>query len=127
MSNTYFTKEHEWIRVDGDTAVCGITDFAQKALGDIVYVELPAVGKTFKQSEQVAVVESSKAASEVYAPVTGEVTAVNDTLASDPGKVNTAPTGDGWFFKLKVAEPGQASQLMDEAAYQNYIKGLSET
>jgi glycine cleavage system H protein len=119
-----FTKEHEWVRLEGDTATCGITEYAQKALGDVVYVELPPVGKKVKQGEPIAVVESAKAASEVYAPVDGEVAAVNDALSSDPAKVNSSATGDGWFFKLKVADAGQASGLMDEAAYQNHIKGL---
>ena len=126
MSQTFYTKDHEWARIDGDSAVCGISDYAQKALGDIVYVELPSVGKVVKQGDQVAVVESAKAASEVYAPVDGEVIAVNDALASDPAKVNSAAMGDGWFFKLKLANPAQASALMDEAAYQDYLAGLTE-
>ncbi len=125
MSQTRFTKEHEWARVDGDVAICGITDYAQKALGDIVYVELPAIGKKVKQGEQVAVVESSKAASEVYAPVDGEVVAVNDNLSNDPGKVNAAAQSDGWFFKIKAANAAQTGSLMDEPTYQNYVKGLS--
>jgi len=124
MTQLRFTKEHEWARIEGDTAVCGITDYAQKALGDIVYVELPAAGKTFKANEQAAVVESAKAASEVYAPLDGQVTAVNDVLSGDPAKVNAAAMGDGWFFKLKLANPSQAETLMDETAYQDYVKGL---
>ncbi len=126
MSSVRFTKDHEWIRAEGDSAICGITDYAQKALGDIVYVELPAIGKTFKQGEQAAVVESAKAASEVYAPVDGEVIAINDGLSSDPGKVNAAAQTDGWFFKLKLGNPTQLQSLMDEAAYQDYVKGLLE-
>jgi len=124
MSDLRFTKEHEWARIEGDTAICGITDYAQKALGDIVYVELPPIGKKVKQSEQTAVVESSKAASEVYTPLDGEVAAVNDNLSNDPAKVNASAMGDGWFFKLKLANPAQASQLMDEATYKDYVKGL---
>lgn len=124
MSQLRYTKEHEWVRMEGATAVCGISDYAQKALGDIVYVELPSVGKKVKQGEQAAVVESAKAASEVYSPIEGEIVAVNDNLSGDPAKVNAAAQGDGWFFKLKPANPAQAEQLMDEAAYQNYVKGL---
>jgi glycine cleavage system H protein len=124
MPSTRFSKEHEWVRIDGDAAVCGITDYAQKALGDIVYVELPAIGKKVKQGESVAVVESAKAASEVYAPIDGEVIAVNDNLSSNPGIVNAAAASTGWFFKLKAADAAQASGLMDEATYQNYLKGL---
>ncbi|MBI1273107.1 MAG: glycine cleavage system protein GcvH [Alphaproteobacteria bacterium] len=125
MSTLRFTKDHEWVRIEGDVAVCGITDYAQKALGDVVYVELPAVGKQVKQGDQAAVVESVKAASEVYAPVAGEVVGVNDNLSGEPAKVNAAPTGDGWFFKIKPASAGQADGLMDEAAYQDYVKGLA--
>jgi glycine cleavage system H protein len=121
---TRFTKDHEWVRVEGDTAVCGISQYAQKALGDIVYVELPSVGKMIKQTEQIAVVESAKAASEVYAPIDGTVSVINDTLTTDPGKVNSDPAGDGWFFKLKPANVAQVESLMDEAAYQAYVKGL---
>ncbi|MDP9127450.1 MAG: glycine cleavage system protein GcvH [Pseudomonadota bacterium] len=127
MAATRFTKEHEWIRTDaaaGVEATCGISDYAQKALGDIVYVELPPLGKQVKQGESVAVVESAKAASEVYAPVDGEVIAVNDKLSSDPAKVNTSPAGDGWFFKLRISGPAQLDALMDEAAYEKHIKGL---
>lgn len=124
MGPVRFTKEHEWVSVEGDTALCGISDYAQKALGDIVYVELPPIGKKVKQGEAVAVVESAKAASEVYAPVDGEVMAVNDVLTSDPGKVNASPMGEGWFFRLKSADAVQASRLMDENGYQDHVKGL---
>jgi glycine cleavage system H protein len=123
--STHFTKEHEWIRVEGDAAICGITDYAQKALGDIVYVELPTVGKKVKQGESIAVVESAKAASEVYAPIDGEVIAVNDNLSTDPGIVNSSAADKGWFFKLKPAGHGQTERLMDDVAYQNYVKGLT--
>jgi len=122
MPQVKYTKEHEWARVEGDVAICGISDYAQKALGDVVYVELPKVGKQVKQGDAIAVVESAKAASEVYAPLTGEVVAVNDVLNKEPGKVNSGAMGDGWFFKIKPAAP--ANDLMDESTYQNYIKGL---
>ena len=119
-----YTKEHEWVRMDGDAAVCGITDFAQKALGDIVYVELPAIGKKAEQGKEVAVIESAKAASEIYAPVDGEVIAANEALASDPAKVNASAMNDGWIFKLKLANKSQLDGLMDEAAYSAYVKSL---
>jgi len=121
MSSLHFTKEHEWLRVDGDVATCGITDFAQEQLGDVVYVELPEVGRQVQQNEETAVVESVKAASEVYAPVGGEVVEVNAALTDDPAKVNADAMGDGWFFKLKLADPGQLDGLMDEAAYQALV------
>lgn len=124
MGQLRFTKEHEWIHLDNDTATCGITEYAQKALGDIVYVELPNVGKQVKRGEEVAVVESAKAASEVYAPIDGEVTAINDNLSSQPGMVNSAPTGEGWFFKMKLSNLPQIDGMMDEVGYENYIKGL---
>jgi glycine cleavage system H protein len=125
MAQLRFTKEHEWIKREGDSAICGISDYAQKSLGDIVYVELPAPGKQVKRGGEVAVVESAKAASEVYAPLDGEITAINDNLATQPGIVNSAPMGDGWFFRLKLADPKQFDQLMDEAAYKEYVAGLT--
>ena len=125
MSGLKYTKDHEWLRVEGDSATMGISAYAQEQLGDIVYVELPAVGRQFKAAEQLAVVESVKAASEVYAPVAGEVIAVNDKLAEDPTLVNSAPTGDGWFVKLKIADPGELAGLMDEAAYKDFVAGLA--
>ena len=124
MSQLRFTKEHEWVRIDGGTAVCGITDFAQKALGDIVYVELPEAGKKVAQGAEVAVVESAKAASEIYAPIDGEVVASNENLSGDPAQVNKAAETEGWIFKLKPANPAQIDTLMDEASYQAYVKGL---
>lgn len=124
MSQVRFTKEHEWVRMDGDTAVCGISDFAQKALGDIVYVELPAIGKKASQGGEVAVIESAKAASEIYAPLDGEVVAANENLSSDPAQVNTSAMGAGWIFKLKPSNAAQIDGLMDEAAYQAYLKTL---
>ena len=121
MSTTRYTKEHEWIRVEGDTGTCGITEFAQEQLGDVVYVELPEVGRTVTQNEEVAVVESVKAASEIYAPVGGEIVAANDALAEEPAKVNEDATGAGWFFKIKLADPAELDALMDEPAYQAMV------
>jgi glycine cleavage system H protein len=121
MSVLRFTKDHEWIRYDGDTAVIGITDYAQQQLGDVVYVELPEPGKRVEQGGEAAVVESAKAASEVYAPVSGEVVEVNDAIVADPAKVNADPMGDGWFLKLRIADPAQLDGLMDEAAYQKFV------
>ena len=121
MSALRFTKDHEWVRQDGDTAVIGITDYAQQQLGDVVYVELPETGKQVEQGAEAAVVESAKAASEVYAPVSGEVVAVNDAIVADPGKVNADPMGEGWFLKLRLADPGQLDALMDEAAYAKFV------
>jgi len=125
MSDLKYTKDHEWLRVAGDSATMGISQYAQEQLGDIVYVELPKVGRKVKAAEQVAVVESVKAASEVYAPVAGEVTAVNTKLAEDPTLVNSAPTGDGWFVKLKIADPKELAALMDEAAYKAFVASLA--
>jgi glycine cleavage system H protein len=116
-----FTKDHEWIRQDGDTAVIGITDYAQQQLGDIVYVELPALGARVEAGKEAAVVESAKAASEVYAPVSGEVVAVNDVITDDPGKVNADPMGDGWFLSVKLDDPKSLDGLMDEAAYAAFV------
>ena len=124
MSETRYTKDHEYVRLDGDAAVVGITDYAQKTLGDVVFVELPEVGKTFKPGEAAAVVESVKAASEVYAPLAGEVVAVNGALEATPGNVNEDATGAGWFFRLRLADPQAISTLMDEAAYHAFIRTL---
>src|SRR5438552_8252295 len=121
MTTLRFTKDHEWVRLDGDLAVVGITDYAQSQLGDVVYVELPEIGRRVVQGKEAAVVESVKAASEVYAPVTGEVAEVNEALAADPAKVNADPMGDGWFLKLRLDDPKELDGLMDEAAYQRLI------
>jgi glycine cleavage system H protein len=120
----YFTKEHEWIRVEGDTATVGISDHAQEALGDIVFAEVPDAGKTVSKGQEAAVVESVKAASDVYAPVSGEVTEGNQAVADDPALVNSDPEGAGWFFKLKLANPSELEGLMDEAAYREWLKTL---
>jgi glycine cleavage system H protein len=113
-----YTKDHEWLRLDGEVATVGITPFAQEKLGDLVFVELPSVGARFAQGASAATVESVKAASDVYAPVGGEIVAVNDKVAAEPALVNAAPTGDGWLFKIKVADRTQLDALLDEAAYQ---------
>ena len=125
MATLKFTKDHEWIRVEGDEAVVGITDYAQQQLGDVVFVELPAIGKSVEQGKDAAVVESVKAASEVYAPVDGTVVAINDGLADEPAKVNTDAQGDGWFFRLKLGKPAQLDALMDEAAYNAFTASLA--
>ena len=124
MSETRYTKDHEYIRIDGDTGTVGITDFAQGQLGDVVFVELPATGKTVAKGAEAAVVESVKAASEVYAPVSGEVIEVNSALEAAPGTVNEDPSGSGWFLKLKLSDESELSGLMTEAEYQDYIKTL---
>jgi glycine cleavage system H protein len=124
MSDTRYTKEHEYVRLDGDLATVGITDHAQSQLGDIVFVELPAIGKSVEQGAEAAVVESVKAASEVYAPLSGEVVEVNGALEGEPAKVNADPLGDGWFLKLKVRDKSQFDALMDEAAYNAFVATL---
>jgi glycine cleavage system H protein len=121
VSTTRYTKEHEWVRQEGDVAVIGITDYAQEQLGDIVYVELPDIGRAVEQGKEAAVVESAKAASEVYAPVSGEVVAVNDGIVGDPAKVNADAQGEGWFIKVRLADPKQLDLLMDEAAYRAFV------
>lgn len=117
MSKTWYTAEHEWIAVDGGVATIGITEHAQEQLGDLVYVELPQIGRTVAKGEETVVVESVKAASDVYAPVSGEVVAVNGELAGDPALVNRAAEADGWLFRLKIADESELEGLMDAAAY----------
>lgn len=114
---TLFTTDHEWLKIDGDVATVGITDYAQTQLGDVVFVELPKVGRQLKKAEAAAVVESVKAASDVYAPITGEIVATNDALAAEPALVNSDPGGSAWFFKIKIANKSELDGLMDEAAY----------
>ena len=121
MPDLRFTKDHEWIFVEGDTATVGITNHAQEQLGDVVFVDLPAVGKQVTKGGEAAVVESVKAASEVYAPITGEVVAINGELAGDPSLVNRAAETEGWFMKLKLKNPGELSDLMDKSAYDKFI------
>ncbi|UUR08030.1 glycine cleavage system protein GcvH [Sphingomonas glaciei] len=120
----YFTKDHEWIRVEGDTATVGITDHAQHQLGDIVFAEAPEAGKTLDKGGEAAVVESVKAASDVYAPASGEVVEANPGIADDPSVINSDPEGEGWFFKLRLADPGELDGLMDEAAYRAWVETL---
>ncbi|MCH8348315.1 MAG: glycine cleavage system protein GcvH [Proteobacteria bacterium] len=120
-----YSRDHEWIRVDGDQGVVGISDYAQESLGDIVFVELPEVGASFSSNDEVAVVESVKAASEIYTPVGGEITAVNEDLAEDPSLVNSSPMEGGWFYKIKISDPSELGGLMDEAAYNKYVETLS--
>ena len=120
----YFTDEHEWIDVEGETATVGITDYAQGQLGDIVFVELPDVGTMIDKGKDAAVVESVKAASDVYAPISGEVMETNAALEDDPALVNTSPEEDGWFFKMTIGDKPQFDGLMDEAAYKSFCDGL---
>jgi glycine cleavage system H protein len=120
----YFTKEHEWIAVEGDSATVGITDYAQAQLGDVVFVEVPSAGTKVAKGKEAAVVESVKAASDVYAPVSGEVTEGNSALEADPALVNSAPEGDGWFFKLKLSDPAELDGLLDAAAYKAFVDSL---
>ena len=120
----YFTEEHEWIEVEGDSATIGITDYAQGQLGDIVFDEVPEAGTTLAKGKEAAVVESVKAASDVYAPVSGTVTEGNAALEDDPALVNSAAETDGWFFKLALSDAGELDGLMDEAAYQDFVAGL---
>jgi glycine cleavage system H protein len=122
---TRYTKDHEYIRVEGDAGVVGITAYAQEQLGDVVYIELPEIGRTVAKGDQTAVVESVKAASEIYAPVSGEVIAVNNELEGSPGTVNEDPSGKGWFLKLKIKDPAEIDGLMTEAQYQDYVKSIS--
>ena len=121
---TRYTRDHEWIRLDGDVAVVGISDHAQEQLGDIVFVELPEVGKKLAKGGEAAVVESVKAASEIFAPVAGEVVEVNEALADNPGTVNESPENDGWFLKLKVANRADLDALMDEDAYKAFLETI---
>jgi glycine cleavage system H protein len=120
----YFTREHEWIRVEGDTATVGISNHAQEQLGDIVFAEVPEAGRRVSKGQEAAVVESVKAASDVYAPVSGEVIEGNHAVADDPALVNSDPEGQGWFFKLKLDNPSELDGLMDEAAYRDWVKTL---
>ncbi len=123
MSNRRYTEDHEWLSVEGDVATVGISNHAQEQLGDIVFVELPEIGKTLAKGGEAAVVESVKAASEIYAPADGEVVEVNEALNDEPGKVNSEPESGGWFFKMKLADAGQLADLMDEAAYGSFVEG----
>jgi glycine cleavage system H protein len=123
-ATTRYTREHEWVRLDGDTATIGITAYAAEQLGDVVFVELPEVGRKVKKGEGAAVVESVKAASDVYSPISGEVTETNASLEESPNKVNEAPEDGGWFMKLKIADKGEVDGLLDGPAYQDFVKSL---
>ena len=124
MSNVRYTSEHEWIRLDGDVGTVGISNYAQEQLGDIVYVDLPDIGKSISKGAEAAVVESVKAASEIYAPISGEVVEINEALDDNPGQINEDAEGDGWFIKIKVNDPAELEELMDAEAYANFVKSL---
>ncbi len=124
MSGLQYSSEHEWVIVEGDIATIGISDYAQEQLGDVVFVELPDVGKSVSRGDEVAVVESVKAASEIYTPLSGEITEINGVLADEPGTVNQSAEADGWFFKRKMSNPGETAGLMDAAAYKTFTDGL---
>ena len=124
MSDVRFTEEHEWVAIDGETGTIGISDYAQGQLGDVVYVELPAVGAEFAKGEEVATVESVKAASEVYAPVGGTVVAINDALSDNPALVNEDAMAAGWFFKVSIRDASELDELMSESAYAAFVEGL---
>lgn len=122
--SVYYTKEHEWVAVDGDTGTVGISNYAQAQMGDVVFVEAPEVGRALKKGEEAAVVESVKAASELYSPVGGEVIEDNGNLVDNPATVNASPEGDGWFYKVRLAHPEELEDLMDAAAYKTYLQEL---
>lgn len=125
MATMLYTKEHEWLRIDDSVATVGISDHAQEQLGEIVFVDLPAVGKQINRSDDMAVVESVKAASDVFAPISGEVVEINDTLADNPAQVNDSPEEKGWFCKLKITNPGELDDLMNADAYQSFLETVS--
>ena len=124
MADTKYTQEHEWIRVEGDVGTIGITQYAQEQLGDVVFVDVPQAGRKVAKGEACAVVESVKAASDIYAPVSGEVTEANPALGDAPGDINAEPMGKGWFFRIKLSDKGELAGLMDEKAYEEFVKGL---
>lgn len=125
MPELRFTKDHEWIRLEGDIATVGITDHAQNALGDVVFVDLPEAGREVAAGEACAVVESVKAASDVYAPIAGRIVEANSALAENPALVNSAPTGEGWFFRMEGVDPAAVAALMDETAYASFVESQS--
>lgn len=124
MAERKYTEDHEWVLIDGDTCTVGISDYAQEQLGDIVYVELPDAGKQLEKGKEAATVESVKAASEIYAPVSGEVIEANSALGDDPATVNSDAMGGGWFFKIKISNPAELDSLMAEDAYKKFVDGL---
>ena len=125
MADLRFSKDHEYIRMEGDIAIIGITNYAQEQLGDIVFVELPEVGRAIGKGDEAAVVDSVKAAAEIYAPIGGEVVEINKELHKNPALVNEEPEGGGWFFKIKPREPGEMAELMDQGAYKSFLEGLA--
>jgi len=125
LENLLFTKEHEWVRIEGDSAVVGITDYAQHELGDVVYVELPALGKEFKKSDPVANIESVKAVSDVFAPLSGTITAVNAKLSNNPELINQEPYGEGWLLKMKLKQMAELKELLDQKKYEEYLQGIA--
>lgn len=125
MSEMKYTQDHEWVRAEGDAATIGITEHAQNALGDVVFVDLPEVGREVTAGEAIAVVESVKAASDVYAPIAGRIVEVNSALVDDPGLINREPTGEGWFFKIEASEPAAIATLMDDTAYAAFVESQS--
>lgn len=124
--NLHYSKDHEWVRVEGDMALVGITDYAQNSLGDVVYVELPKIGDDFSANESFGSVESVKAVSEMFTPVSGEVVEVNETLGDEPEKVNADPYGEGWMVKIRMSNPGEVDSLLTAAEYEDFTKGESE-
>lgn len=124
--NLHYSKDHEWVRVEGDTAVVGITDYAQDSLGDVVYVELPKEGETFAANESFGSVESVKAVSEVFSPVSGEISGMNESLNDEPEKVNEDPYGEGWMIRIKMSNPGEVDSLLTAAEYEDFTKGDTE-
>ncbi len=125
MADTRYSQEHEWLRIEGDVGTIGITQYAQEQLGDVVFVDVPAVGRKVAKGESIAVVESVKAASDIYSPASGEVVEANAALSETPGDVNAEPLGKGWFFKLKLSDKSELDKLMDETAYNAFVKSLS--
>jgi glycine cleavage system H protein len=121
-----FTKEHEWVKIGGDVVIVGISDYAQKELGDVVYVELPEIGSTYEKGEACSNIESVKAVNDIYTPVSGEITAVNEALEDTPELVNKDPYGEGWLFKLKLENPDELEELMNAEEYEEYLKGITE-
>jgi glycine cleavage system H protein len=124
MADVKYSNEHEWIRVEGDVGTIGITNYAQEQLGDVVFVDVPQVGRKVTKGESIAVVESVKAASDIFAPVSGEIVEANAALTDSPGDVNAEPMGKGWFFKIRLSNKSELDGLMDEAAYNTFVKGL---
>ena len=124
MADVKYSNEHEWIRIEGDVGTIGITNYAQEQLGDVVFVDVPQVGRKVTKGESIAVVESVKAASDIFAPVSGEIVEANGALTDSPGDVNAEPMGKGWFFKIRLSDKSELTGLMDEAAYNTFVKGL---